>query len=416
MRLSLSVFFIILFQFSGFGQRIFRDGYVIKNSSDTLNGLVQFSASQKVGNKCLFKRFDVAEVVEYNAAQIKGFGYKDGNFYESFNINGQFIFLECLIKGDLSLYFDGSNEFYCKTSDDFVCLKGQAVYGLDRDAKSSIYEYFVFRNKSLATIISPNIRADKVQLVDAVKKYNQQVFSSFIVYNREYRKGIFDEATMFTGANRFGFGVTSILNSSSSELNADYSTYNNMPRVAVNSNDWSFGLFCNYKFSRMNTNWSLQGEVNVLSRGSYYHWVFREIALEEIVDLQTDMTIVKFPLLIRYEFTKGRLQPFVNVGLSLNFAFFKYNNATLTAEAYRGEIYAYNSEILGENDRSNFRSFFAGGGFKYKVFGDKYVSLEARYWKSSSFGYSFDFDYRNSPSFAVSQNESYFQIIVGIGI
>jgi len=415
MRLGLSVFFFVISALSGFGQKIYRDGYVIKNSNDTLNGLVQFEEYQKVENKCIFKRFDVAFVVEYNAEQIKGFGYTDGNFYESFNINGQYVFLECLVRGNLSLYYDGSNEFYCKTDEDFIRLKGRGIYSLSGVEKSTIYEYFVAKNGNLSAIISPTIKANVPQLIEVVKAFNQQGHSDFIVYNREYRKEIFDEAIMFSGINRFGYGVTSVLNTSSSEFTADYYVFDNLPSVSAKSNDWSFGLFCTYKFSRINTKWTIQGEINILNRSNYYYWFFHQKSLDQIVDLQTDMTVVKLPLLVRYTFTKGKLQPFINAGLSINYAFLKYKDATLTTESNLGEVYEYNN-LNGETDRVNFKSLFAGGGFKYKVFRDKYISLEARYEISPGFGYSFDFDYKFSPTFNVSQDESFFQIIFGLGI
>ena len=78
-RKKITLFSIILFStLTTYSQKIFREGYVIKNNKDTLNGIIQFSESSKAPQKCIFKRFDIAITIEYTPYEIKAFGYKNG--------------------------------------------------------------------------------------------------------------------------------------------------------------------------------------------------------------------------------------------------------------------------------------------------------------------------------------------------
>ncbi len=82
----------------------FRPGFIIKNNGDTLNGLVFYGANSKFEKSCLFKRFEIAQEVSYSSNQISAYGFRKGRYFESKTIGRKKAFLECLVKGDVSVY------------------------------------------------------------------------------------------------------------------------------------------------------------------------------------------------------------------------------------------------------------------------------------------------------------------------
>ncbi len=95
LKRTISFVFLILFLTAGnlLSQKVFRDGYIIKKSGETLNGLVEYSVKQGAPSECRFKRFDIAHEVVYSANDIKAFGYRNGNRYESKEFNSKTSFL-----------------------------------------------------------------------------------------------------------------------------------------------------------------------------------------------------------------------------------------------------------------------------------------------------------------------------------
>jgi hypothetical protein len=92
MKKTILLFFIIIFFLPGndaYCQKIFRDGYVIKKTGESLNGLVEYSINQDIPSVCTFKRFDIARRVVYSPKEILAFGYRNGNRYESIELNNK---------------------------------------------------------------------------------------------------------------------------------------------------------------------------------------------------------------------------------------------------------------------------------------------------------------------------------------
>ncbi len=95
---------LVIFSFSIMAQSGFRPGFIIKNNGDTLNGLVFYGSNGKFEKSCLFKRFEIAQEISYSPGQIKAYGFRNGRYFESKTIGRKKTFLECLVKGDVSVY------------------------------------------------------------------------------------------------------------------------------------------------------------------------------------------------------------------------------------------------------------------------------------------------------------------------
>lgn len=65
------------------GQTNFRPGYVITNSNDTLQGLIDNKGDVKNAKNCEFKESADAKVKEFKPFGIKGFRFKDDKYFVS---------------------------------------------------------------------------------------------------------------------------------------------------------------------------------------------------------------------------------------------------------------------------------------------------------------------------------------------
>lgn len=420
MRFLIAIVLFLSVQLSCFGQKIFREGYVLKNNGDTLNGLVQFEANQKVDNICIFKRFDIANVVMYSPDMLKGFGYKNGNYYESFTVKEKNVFLECLLKGSVGLYSDGNKLLLQTSSDGLVVLKNNDVFKTDGTRVASVRQYLaqISKNKEINRD-EEEITATVAEVLPIVKEINNYISSNYIVYNREYNDEMFDEATMLTGTNMGSYGFISALNFSSTFLisQTDHN-FGNIPDLKVKNSDWSFGLFYNYKFSRMSTNWSFQSELHFQRQNNYFFSTMNRTYPTQTyrMDLFTDITTFKMPLSIRYSYKIRNVEPFVNLGLILNYSITNYSKALLEAESTSNEIYTYYSDDFGKKVNYISKFYYAGIGLKYKVLTNKYLILEGRYLMGQGNIHLIDFDYNYAPTVKLEQNVPKFQLVIGIGI
>ena len=85
-------------------QRDFRPGYIIKNSGDTVYGEIDYRGDLLMCRVCRFKA-GKRNIVEYWPDEINSFRFIDSKYYISKRINGTAVFLECLIKGKVSIYY-----------------------------------------------------------------------------------------------------------------------------------------------------------------------------------------------------------------------------------------------------------------------------------------------------------------------
>jgi len=118
-----------------FAQKIFRDGYVVKKTGESLTGLVQYSDKQGIPSLCTFKRFDIAREVVYSPGEIQAFGYRNGNRYESREIDNKVTFLEVIATGTIILYQKGSKYYIDKDHLGLIELKNGPVIYNSADGK-----------------------------------------------------------------------------------------------------------------------------------------------------------------------------------------------------------------------------------------------------------------------------------------
>ncbi|MDH5597548.1 MAG: hypothetical protein OEY34_00400 [Cyclobacteriaceae bacterium] len=111
-RLTLFVFIFT----SGllYGQKDFQPGYIIKDSGDTLYGLIDYRNDVLMNSVCKFKDSENT-ITEYTPHEINSFRIIESSYYTSREVNGRRYFLEYLIKGKVNIYYmkdEYGNHFY----------------------------------------------------------------------------------------------------------------------------------------------------------------------------------------------------------------------------------------------------------------------------------------------------------------
>jgi len=108
MKKNLTIFILLVFFVSLRGQEHFVPGFVIRNSGDTLYGYINSASPENNSRFCVFKPDLSSPAVNYTPADINAYGFVDGDYYVSKNIQidslTRTVFLRFLIKGKINLY------------------------------------------------------------------------------------------------------------------------------------------------------------------------------------------------------------------------------------------------------------------------------------------------------------------------
>ncbi|MCG8582147.1 MAG: PorT family protein [Bacteroidales bacterium] len=115
MRLLVIWGFLMILLINTSAQSDFRPGYIITNSLDTLNGLVDYRGELRNMKVCTFKKTEDANEEEFAPGDIYGYRFKEGKFYVSKDITtedlNKTVFVEFLLKGISNLYYYKSTNY-----------------------------------------------------------------------------------------------------------------------------------------------------------------------------------------------------------------------------------------------------------------------------------------------------------------
>lgn len=95
-------------------QTDFRQGYIVKNTGDTLYGQIDYRGDILMSSICRYKHSDNT-ITEYSPNDIKCYRFIDSKFYVAKKVNNKYVFLEYLIKGIVNIYYmrdDKGDHYY----------------------------------------------------------------------------------------------------------------------------------------------------------------------------------------------------------------------------------------------------------------------------------------------------------------
>lgn len=88
-----------------YAQKDFRAGYVIKSSSDTLFGEIDYRGDLMMGERCIFRLNDKEKETVFSPNDILGYRFNDSKYFVSKNVDDKKVFLEFLVKGKVDIYY-----------------------------------------------------------------------------------------------------------------------------------------------------------------------------------------------------------------------------------------------------------------------------------------------------------------------
>ena len=112
MALRMKLFVLVFLHFffiKSYSQSDFRNAYVITNENDTIKGFIDYKGNNSNARKCLFRKKEDGEILEFSPEQIKSYRFLNGKYYVSKSIQNkdkiESKFLEYLIDGIVDIYY-----------------------------------------------------------------------------------------------------------------------------------------------------------------------------------------------------------------------------------------------------------------------------------------------------------------------
>jgi hypothetical protein len=390
-----SLFFILtIFLFEGniYCQKIFRDGYAVKKTGESLSGLVQYSSNQDIPSTCTFKRFDIAREVVYSPQEILAFGYKNGNRYESKELNGRNQFYEVIVTGKIVLYRKGNNFYLDKEQNGLVELKnGTFTYSVKGEKKefNSLPDFLRFLTEEKTGRISDKFNL-KNEIIPLIVSYNKESGRNFYVFNRSISEKQLTQRALETGAGKNRFGIVTGVNFY--VLNLKPGT-GNSNIVTKPQKDAGFiaGITFEKLLSRRTDRLSLKVDL-IYNKHSFYSY---DEELVGIGDFSRNDTFINFsglkiPVMFQYSFTGKRLVPFINAGVAYQVIIDKSYRRIEEHENSLNEIHTNEYRNLGFN--AGEISALAGLGVRTRIFNNLNLQLLGRIEAGPGFLYKLSDD------------------------
>lgn len=310
-------------------QHDWQPGYILKSDGSKQEGLIDLRNSKSNSGVCYFRASAASKTESYTPNKLTAYRFTDGKYFISrslpeFELNEP-VFLELLIEGKLNVYH------YLETSiDRYFVEKDGTVYELENTEKIIFRgsdkleierkEYIgllniLLQDANMQEEISKSKMTPK-SLVEIAKTYHNIVCTEeeCIIYELGFlpKKIAISPFAGFT-YNKVNFG---------SQIHSSYDPA------------WTAGV--RFSFQNLFT-WaqqlSLELDLAVQSFGSYtlrikdgknvpvYNegelFYIRETANSisvETLDVNIDALFLKVPVIVRHDFSPGKLQPFVGVG------------------------------------------------------------------------------------------------------
>jgi hypothetical protein len=295
-------------------QKIFRDGFIVKNSGEYFEGVVAFNPGNKVPSKCVFKRFDIAIEINYGPDDIAGFGFRNGKRYESINNNGKKEFFETIITGDLNLYSRGSDVFLSRPGKRPVRVNKAPIEWEDENGRktfASSAELISYLAEGTKAEISrkPDLKKDLQQVIIARSLVSGK---SVNVYRQEITEKELTTRAWHSGVNSRKLGIVAGVNMYSLHLIPKLQIF--LPETSLETAP-VLGISYEKILSRKSDNLCFHGEMLFIRQTFYSYSEKTESFIFIRDDAFYEFTALKVPLMFQYSLGGMRVVPFVNGGL-----------------------------------------------------------------------------------------------------
>jgi hypothetical protein len=416
---------VVLFLLAGstaYAQSDFRPGYVLSLTGDTLQGQVDYRGARLSSRLCRFRPTATAEVVEYGPSQVRGYAFPGSKAYEArlivkLNSEGQpsparQVFAEVIVAGPGTLYrcrddADDADHYYVALASwplstplpelaqrrQLVEVGGTMTYSTQNLYRGKLAEL---------TAACPAVQTGVGSLpftASALSAFMQR-YNACVAPNQAPAKVV--RATR--SADRFQFGVLLGAQVSTLSFEGDIFLANGNFKSSVRP---VAGLSLQVPLPSLNEKLSLRLEA--LVEQQLYEDAFMNgygfLGGNSTQRVKMDLLYVRVPLMLRYTFPQGRLQPFLQAGMSYARGLRLVNELELGYPDRNGVVVYepkqnFPSMLIGDLGQYEY-GFIGSLGFSLPPLAGRPLTFELRFERSSGLVNSSGFGGYNQRLFAL---------------
>jgi len=385
MRRFFYMILICLISNNIFGQLNHRNGYIIKNNNDTLCGVVNYGNESRNAKLCIFKRFELAVTMTYSPDQIKGYGFDEGKYFVSQNIDGKRVFVEYLVVGRASLLvYNG--KFYIITNDiPFTELreKQTIINGSERKEFSSYRELlqFAMNDCDAARELIQKSQLKREPLIGLFKNYNACKAVEFLTSKEMKYNSPLMQLSVLPANSISQFGVIGGVNFNTAKFVINNLSYDYLTKAQFGiQHSFSAGLFYNRRIS-LQKRWLFSVQTEALIFQEYYNSYRTSESLQyskqSYEEVFIDYRGIEIPVLFRAAPRKKIINPYFEAGATCNYFVSTRNRVIIeTLETGYNDIYTVDKEAFSAKP-IRFGAII-GMGVEYKLSKVRTVFFEVR--------------------------------------
>lgn len=382
--------------FSAIAQEFYKQGFIVTNNGIKKKGLIDNMGIHKNTIFCRFKTSPDSEPVVYKPGEIHSYGFDAGGlyiskYYKNFPGDDHTLFLECIIKGKMSLYHqmgiyvnnlhesEFRDYFYLETdSAGLIALAYRHEFKGNQLIEHEIYKAqlrALLKNDSLAFAMISNTSYNRNDLYNIIITYNEDTAPELLTYTlrkkpkEKLAEKVFIQPGLSSGSDMAFMHLI---------LPVDAGFFKHSSMTSFKS--FSFGVVLDiWLRQRMARNFTFK-------TGALLHYMqFNpEYSLYNMSYTgNAEFVMLDIPVMFNYTYLKNKLQPFLSVGLNYGL------NLNSGLKEINKSFYNVNSlyEYVVVNEKGYPNTGINGiisAGIKYPFKNKHALSLEFRYTRYPS--------------------------------
>jgi hypothetical protein len=364
-----------------FAQNNWKPGYIITNSGDTIQGLIDNRNSQSNSQRCYFREDLTGGMKVYEPQDISGYRYVEGKFYISklvpFEGSDKRVFLEYVINGGVDIFHfkDELDYFYIEKDGKMYELKNSIVTRKTEGTAFEAEKNVELEKKEYIGVLSAllseanmqqkiiNSRLDLKSLKNIAKEYHDRVCAgeTCIIYEKE-------EKIHFRWGIQFGQTLVK-LNFADRFITKDgINSFFGFRFKFENVLDWTENVSFSADVTLQRVSKceiQQKNYTNVLK----YNGVYYDLGPGNKMDVDLKALLLKIPLTVNYYFSQGKIRPYINLGISNTFVLsqnkdFQYldwidhfNGKSMPTRLILGFVGKAGAEFVIKNNHTIFTDF-----------------------------------------------------------
>ena len=319
-----------------YGQRDYKEGFIISHSYDTVRGYIDLRSDYKNSKECVFTKNPKQDPTIYLPGEIKAYRVNNSKYYVSKILpSGDPYFMEFVVNGIVDLFYLKNNDntqIFIEKEGELIQLTNEESLKSDKDGNK--YSHYNQLYKGTLTYLfqeAPQLFDDidrttfsVKSIAKVTKQYHNAVCSDYecIDYTKQLKANINVELTAGYFYHQMGLNSSSDLASSGSiQIGANARIYPG--KVHYLWNLTAGILIRKYRFSdTFKHGWGTNALID-----HRYHKV------------QAEYFSLSIPLMVNYSFPAKKLQPYISAGLINTFIFNPEINISSVSNLPAGPVF-----------------------------------------------------------------------------